>query len=103
MKEFYDNLELMDENKFKSRIGEKKIILCRKDLIDCFGMKDKKDDHFLISSKKIELFKEINDGIGDYPEKDVFNTNFDLLIRLFHKVVMDCLLWCTAGEKMKQS
>ena len=40
VKEFYDNLESMDENKFKSRIGGKKIILCRKDLIDCFGMKD---------------------------------------------------------------
>ena len=39
-----------------------------------------------------EVMKLLTDGIGQFHAKDIFNTEFELLIRLLHKLVAECIL-----------
>ena len=58
VKEFYDNLTMLDGLRLKSEVVGKKINVSRKDLINCFDLKDEKDDQFLVSATKSDLFKK---------------------------------------------
>ena len=90
--EFYDNLEVMEDLTLRSRVLGKSISVTRKDLIKRFDMLDVKDDEWLMNLSRSALYKELNDGIGKFHEKDIFSTNFELLVHLLHKVVVDCIL-----------
>lgn len=61
-------------------------------MVNCFRLYNQKDDERLVSAKKSNFLKEINDGVGYYPKKDIFTTEFELIVRLWHKMAMNCLL-----------
>src|SRR5262249_3175760 len=92
VREFYDNLSQLDDFSVKSKVIGGVIKITKKDLIECFDMKNCTDDAKLLSLSKREIFLEVNDGVGSFKEKDIFSTDFELLIRLLHKAIVDCIL-----------
>ena len=90
--EFYKNLKLESKTLLVSKVGGKKIVVNRKTLIDCLGLLDHGDDHELVALGRNESMKLLNDGVGKFHAKDIFITEFELLIRLLHKIVIECIL-----------
>ena len=90
--EFYNNLKMKNESLLITKVSGIKVELNRKLLIECLGLHDVGDDRELISMSRSDVMKLLNDGIGEFKEKDIFNTEFELLIRLLHKIVAECIL-----------
>lgn len=81
---FYKSLDMVSKAKLVSKVGGKKIEFTRKDLINSFDLPDHWNDEDRVSMGKSDILKLLNDGIGKFMEKDVFNTEFELLMRLLH-------------------
>ena len=71
IQDFYDHLEVLEDSSLKSKVSGKIVKISRKDMIECFEMLDEEDDSKLVEMEKQALYRELNDGIGKFFEKDI--------------------------------